>query len=67
VAAKKRGERFRLQVIREMLERFEDSKNSGEAMLNVSEYIRLLQMHEDLGDRAETLLKVKWVEGWGEH
>jgi hypothetical protein len=66
VAAKKGAERFRLRMIRGMLERFEESKTSGEAMLNVSEYIRLLQMHEELGERAETSIRVQWIDRWGE-
>lgn len=51
-------------MINEMLEAFETSKRSDGANLSVSEYIRLLQIYEEMAEIDGGEVVVRWVDTW---
>lgn len=47
-----------------MLAVFENSKRSDGAALTISEYIRLLQIYEEMAENDGRPVTVRWVDTW---
>ena len=47
-----------------MLDAFESSKRSDGSSLSVAEYIRLLQIYEELAENDSRPVTVRWIDQW---
>lgn len=54
----------RTEMINEMLEAFESTKRADGTSLSVSEYIRLLQIYEEMAEVDGGEVVVRWVDTW---
>lgn len=57
-------QRKRTKIIEKMLAVFENSKQSDKAALTVTEYIRLLQIYEEMAENDSRPVTVRWVDSW---
>jgi len=49
-------------VIREAIKIFEDKFKSANIKITASEYIRLLELHQQISDEKPREIRIKWVQ-----
>jgi hypothetical protein len=56
------SDKKKLDAIRKAIELFEQKLQAGEMKVTASEYIRLLELQQQIGDVRPREIRIRWVE-----